>query len=271
MKSFFWVFLCFCFFFVFVFFFVLFFFVFWRVEGSGEVARRATSLGPKPSFFFIFCFFGGLKGQERWPKGPPHLALNPPYLFFLLFFLFFLLFLSFLCFLLEKPCFPPKKGIFCLFSVFLFFPPLTFLASLFSVFLSLSLLLLLSVFLPSCFFVFFLFLVFVFFHLFSLLLFHDKSNMKILNNNFFVSSFWFLVYFIIIFVFSWFWVMFFVQHHCFWYQKTQVEKKTPILGQQGGGNITFCFMNLCFAKCEKLSFLGGIFSIFGCLSKNTLT
>ena len=32
-------------------------------------------------FVFVFCcfdFFGGFKGQVRWPKGPPHLALNPP-------------------------------------------------------------------------------------------------------------------------------------------------------------------------------------------------
>ena len=62
------------------------------------MARRATSLGPKPSLFYLFCFFvfvffcfsfcffcffvvffGGFKGQVRWPKGPPHLALNPPY------------------------------------------------------------------------------------------------------------------------------------------------------------------------------------------------
>ena len=34
------------------------FFVFlWRVEGSGEVAQRATSLGPKASLFVLFCFF----------------------------------------------------------------------------------------------------------------------------------------------------------------------------------------------------------------------
>ena len=32
-------------------------------------------------FFFLFFFFGGFKGQVRWPKGPPHLALNPPYYF----------------------------------------------------------------------------------------------------------------------------------------------------------------------------------------------
>ena len=76
------------------------------------MAQRATSLGPKPSLFFgfsflfvvfflfclvflvfvffCFCFFGGFKGQVRWPKGPPHLALNPPYLFiFVIFVLFF--------------------------------------------------------------------------------------------------------------------------------------------------------------------------------------
>ena len=68
------------------------------------MAQRATSLGPKPSlFFFVFVFFlllflfgvflGGFKGQVSWwPKGPPHLALNPPY-FYLCFFVFF-------------PCFP---------------------------------------------------------------------------------------------------------------------------------------------------------------------
>ena len=32
--------------------------------------------------FFFFLFFGGLKGQLRWPEGPPHLALIPPYYYF---------------------------------------------------------------------------------------------------------------------------------------------------------------------------------------------
>ena len=43
-------------------------------------------------FFAFFCVFvfGGFKGQVRWPEGPPHLALNPPYLFFV--FALFLLF-----------------------------------------------------------------------------------------------------------------------------------------------------------------------------------
>ena len=35
--------------------------------------------------FVVFVFWGGFKGQVRWPKGPPHLALNPPYLFSLVF------------------------------------------------------------------------------------------------------------------------------------------------------------------------------------------
>ena len=62
--------------------------------------------------FFCFCcffccvFFGGFKGHVRWPEGPPHLALNPPYLFFVLFlfcffcwfFFCFLFFVPFLCF-----------------------------------------------------------------------------------------------------------------------------------------------------------------------------
>ena len=57
------------------------------------------------SFFFFFCFFvcfvlflcffGGFKGHVRWPEGPPHLALNHPYLFFVLFF-FFCFFVVFL-------------------------------------------------------------------------------------------------------------------------------------------------------------------------------
>ena len=84
-------------------FFFFFSVFFWRVKRSGEVAQRATSLGPKPSLFvffgfvcfflcflfsFFLSFFGGFKGQVRWPEGPPHLALNPPYLFLFLFFLF---------------------------------------------------------------------------------------------------------------------------------------------------------------------------------------
>ena len=136
------------------------------------MAQRATSLGPKPSLFFGFCFlfvvffgfffvvflvcvflflfFGGFKGQVRWPKGPPHLALNPPYLFFCFFFFplpFLYLFFN------RKTLFSPlKKAIFVYLSVFpfcfslaLFWPPPFFP---FSFFVSL---LLFSFFLPSSF------------------------------------------------------------------------------------------------------------------------
>ena len=62
-------------------------------------------------FFCFFCFFcfcfccfiGGFKGQVRWPKGPPHLALYPSYLLVLVFcllLLFFCLFYFGLCFFL---------------------------------------------------------------------------------------------------------------------------------------------------------------------------
>ena len=71
-------------------------------------------------WFFFFCFFGGFKGQVRWPKGPPHLAPNPPYFIFFRFFVFVLCFVFF-CFLVFafaiKALFPPQKGIFCIFSV----------------------------------------------------------------------------------------------------------------------------------------------------------
>ena len=89
--------------------------VFWRVWGSGDVARRATSLGPKPSLFvlvffysfvLLFCFLvGGFKGQVRWPKGPPHLDINPPYLFALFCFFFFLSLFPFL--VLWRETVPP--------------------------------------------------------------------------------------------------------------------------------------------------------------------
>ena len=44
------------------------------------------------SLFLFFCLFWGFKGQVRWPEGPPHLAQNPPYLFFCFCCLFCLLF-----------------------------------------------------------------------------------------------------------------------------------------------------------------------------------
>ena len=82
------------------------------------MARRATSLGPKPSLFvicfflFFLLFFGGFKGQVRWPNGPPHFALNPPYL---LFFVFCLFSFPFFAFNTQNLVFPLEKAFFVYF------------------------------------------------------------------------------------------------------------------------------------------------------------
>ena len=141
------------------------------------MARRATSLGPKPSLFYFFCFF----------------------------------FFSFLSLLLidKKPCFPPRKGHFCLFlSVSLSFSLAFFGLPLFQfLFLCLSLVLFFLFSFLSFFFAFFLFLVFLSFFPFlsSLLLFHERNNIKTLNCNFFSS----------IFFFFWFPVLFFLSNPFF--------------------------------------------------------
>ena len=128
-------------------------------------------------FLGFLPFYGGVWGMtscdcafipylfNNLPKGPPHLALNPPYFFVFVFLLlfFFLCFPFFVFFYRQKTCFPPKKGIFLfIFSVSLcfslaFFGPPPFLPFLF---LCLSLVLF---FLPSFLPVFhFLFLVLAF-------------------------------------------------------------------------------------------------------------
>ena len=176
------------------------------------MARRATSLGPKPSLFlffvfwgffvlfFLLVFFGGFKGQVTWPEGPPHLALNPPYLF-----LFSFLF-CFLVFNTKNLVVPPAKGIFCLFSVFLFLSPLAFFGLPLFLFLFLCLSLFFFSFFLSSFlsfrFAFFWFLVFVSSFPFpsSLLFFHARNNIKILNCKFCIHQyflfFWFPVFFL---------------------------------------------------------------------------
>ena len=74
--------------------------------------------------FFVVCFLG-FEGQVRWLKGPPHLALNPPYFLFV----FLCVFLCFPFFASNrKSRFPLRKGIlfFFLFLPFLlafFWPP----------------------------------------------------------------------------------------------------------------------------------------------------
>ena len=191
------------------------------------MAQTATSLGPKPSLFvffvvfgFWYCSLGGFKGQVRWPKVPPHLALNPPY------FSFCFSFLSLL--LIEKTCFPLNKGILDYFSVSPFVSPECFFLSLFYfLFLCLSLVL---CFLPSFFAFFFASFcfpgfVFLFLSLLSLLLFHAKNNIKTLNLKVCWSSI--LSVFLVCYLrfsfkslslplfLSWFLVLLFVQPQCF--------------------------------------------------------
>ena len=193
-------------------------------------------------WFFVFWFFlGGFKGQVRWPEGPPHLALNPPYLlfvfccfccfcFFVLFFfeglrvrwggpknppylLFFCFsfccfwFLSFLCFYRKTLLFPLKRHFMFYFLCFSFFLPQPFLTSPFFNFSFSVSLLFFCFFIPSCLssLLSFCFLVFVSFFPFlsSLLLFHEKNNSNIFNCNLFFFVFW------IIFSFLGFFLVFF--------------------------------------------------------------
>ena len=128
------------------------------------MAQRATSLGPKPSLFVflvflfcsLFCFFGCLIQN-------------------------------------QKPCFSPRKGLFYLFSVFLFLSPFALLGLPLFLFLFLSLsFFFFSFFLPSCLCSCFLlvpclclFFFSFFLSLSSLLFFHERNNIKIFNCKFF--------------------------------------------------------------------------------------
>ena len=65
----------------------------------------------------------------RWPEGPPHLALNPPYLFFLFVFFWFSFFLgSFPFFVFNRKTLfsPPKRAFFVFSQCFPFFLPSLF-------------------------------------------------------------------------------------------------------------------------------------------------
>ena len=224
------------------------------------MAQRATSLGPKPSLFF-FLFFGG--------------------------FCFFFFALFFFVFLIEKkPVFPLEKGIFCLFSMFLFLSPWTFFGlPPFFLFLFLCLSLSLSFYCLFFLLVFLLCFIFVscfclfFISLSSLLLFHEKNNMNIFNCNFFFSwnifsfflvsclAFLFQIPFSYLLLFPDF-KFFLFNINVFSFKKNKListKKQTKKLQQNG------FFMNLCFAKCEKLSFFLPLFcQILVHVQKNTI-
>ena len=108
----------------------------------------------------------------RWPKGPPHLALNPPYFFVFVFFVFVCFFFAFLSLFFlnrqKKPVSPPKKTFFVYFQCLPLFLFSRFWASPFlpfSLSLSLSCYFLSSFlfFILSFWFLLFLFVVFAFF------------------------------------------------------------------------------------------------------------
>ena len=241
------------------------------------------------SIVFWGCAFFGPSCQKRkfWTPTPKKILTDNwkahfwesfvffPFFLFCFFWLFFCLvvFFPFPFFVFnKKPC-VPHKGHFSLFAyfwVFPFFSPWPFLASPFSTFFFSASLLLSSFFLPSRLYFALsfgsLFLSLSFF-ISSLFLFHEKSNIKIFNFKVNFSSVlshfcWFPLFFFhsnpLSLSLFFFYVLLFVQHQWF-------SKKT--ISEEGGCNITVLFMNLCFGKCQKLSFFGGLFlPIFGCFS-----
>ena len=164
----------------------VFFVFFWRVKGSSEVALPHLALNPPYLFFVCFGFFFlvFLRATSLGPK---------PSLFYFLFGFFCLAFPFFASNRQKTLFFSLRKGHFlfifeCLpFFLLSLFRPLPFSVSLslsLSLYLSLSFSFLFSF--LSFFFAFFFFLVFLSFFSFltSLFLFHERNNIKTLNCNF---------------------------------------------------------------------------------------
>ena len=290
-------FLFFCFFFLFVFFFFLFCLCFFVGGFKGQVrwpkGPPHLALNP-PYFFFCFCFlffvllfFGGFKGQVRWPKGPPHLALNPPYLFFVVFVVLFFFGFVFWLFNTEKNLvFPPEKGIFCLFSVFLFLSPLALLGLPLFLFLFLCLsFFFFSFFLPSC--LCFCFLLvpcfcsfFVSFSFFFAFLSWKEQHQNIkLQVFFFLKSFLFFSFlpfflsssFFLSLLFPDFKLCFLFNIKVFGFKTKNLEKN--IFWSKGGLQQNGFFLSTCVLQNVKSYrfFFGHFFlAIFGWCSKNTI-
>ena len=182
------------------------------------------------SYFFAFLF------------GPPHLALNPPSNFFLCFSLFFNR---------KSSVFPPKKVNFVYFWVSSFVSPEPFLASPFFTFSFSVSLFFFSFFLPSLSFFLlsfgslFLSLSFCFF--FAIVSWKEQhQNIQLhfssILSLFLVSSLLFSFKSpFVIFVFFLILSYVFVQHQ--WCSFKNALWKTPIMGQEGGCNITFFLFN----------------------------
>ena len=214
----------------------------------------------------------------RWPEGPPHLALNPPYLVFLfvflfVFFLFSFFFASFPFFVFNRknPVFPLKRAFFGIFSVFPFLSPLTFfgLPLFHFLFLCLSVLLL-SFFLPSClsFLAFFSFLVFVsFFSSFFCAFVSWKEQHENIKLEFllfikmfsflgFLSCFLFEISFPYLCFFPDFELCFLFNIIVFGFKKTKL--KNTNFGSKGGlQHNGFFFYETVFCKMWKVIVFGG--------------
>ena len=198
----------------------------------------------------------------RWPEGPPHLALNPPYLFLLFFFWFFY----------KKTSFSPRKGHFLFifsvslsFSLSLFWPPsfsVFFLCLFFSSFLSLFLFVF-----PFCFHLVPCFC--LFFFLSSLLFFHERNHIKILNCKFCLHQYVFFFGFLFFrfkFFFSYL-CSFLILSYVFLFNikvfdfQTNNKKNKNNFGQKGDCNkMVFFFYQPVFWKMSKvLVFFGPFF------------
>ena len=268
----------FCFFLLFFWFCFVFFCFFWGFKGQVRWPEGPPHLALNPPylfflvlFLFLFCFvfclffLGGFKGQVRWPEGPPHLALNPPYFFIVWFCFCFLFSFPFFASNRQKTLFfPLEKGIFCLFSMFLFLSPLTFFGL--PLFLFLFLCLSLSLVFLSSFLSFFLLsFCFLFLSLFHFSFFFAFVSWKEQHENFqlqfifswnislsfgFLSCFFFpipfsyLCFFLILSYVFCSTSMFLVSKKQSW--------KTPIFGQKGSCNKTVFFYEPVFWKMWKV-------------------
>ena len=204
------------------------------------MAQRATSLGPKPSLFIFVVFV-------------------------VLFFFGFVFWL----FNTEKNLvFPQKRAFFCLFSVFLFLSPLALLGLPLFLFLFLCLsCFFFSFFLPSCLCCCFLLVpcfcpFFVSFSFFFAFLSWKEQHENIKLQVFCLKSFLFLSYlpfflsssFFLSLLFPDFKLCFLFNIKVFGFKTKNLKKNKNVWSKGGLQQNGFFFINLCFGKCQKLSF-----------------
>ena len=234
------------------------------------------------SFFcFVFCLFfvGVLKGQVRWPKGPPHLALHLPYFFVFSLVLFLNLFPLFA--FNRRTSFPAKRGILFIFQCLPLFLLSLFCLPLFhflflSFSLSLSLFLYCSFLLPSflSFWLSFvsLFLSLCFFALFLCFCFMKKQHQNIKLQIVFLQSFLCLII-CLIFSFLFSYLCFYLPHFklCFLFninvlsfKKDKLKKKKhQFLVVRGVATKSFFgFLLPCLQNVKSYRFFGPFFGEF---------